>query len=182
MIPQQVENLLVCGRAIDADNFAYATIRNMGCCIVTGEGAGTAAAIAIKNNTVSQVDIQTVQERLQQNGVKVFNRNKVMRENPVLCRAYTDHFMMIVLVVGIGVMGWPASVCLLISAAFSRIIAMAVEIYPDEIRFIIDKISAVMAPVLIVIFVGFMVATWSVHCRCWFITVCYWLRPHGFMP
>ncbi|EES4391354.1 putative intracellular survival FAD-dependent oxidoreductase IbeA [Escherichia coli] len=73
MIPQQVENLLVCGRAIDADNFAYATIRNMGCCIVTGEGAGTAAAIAIKNNTtVSQVDIQTVQERLQQNGVKVF--------------------------------------------------------------------------------------------------------------
>ncbi|EFI7814042.1 FAD-dependent oxidoreductase, partial [Escherichia coli] len=40
---------------------------------VTGEGAGTAAAIAIKNNTtVSQVDIQTVQERLQQNGVKVF--------------------------------------------------------------------------------------------------------------
>ncbi len=73
MIPQQVENLLVCGRAIDVDNFAYATIRNMGCCIVTGEGAGTAAAIAIKNNTtVSQVDIQTVQERLQQNGVKVF--------------------------------------------------------------------------------------------------------------
>ncbi len=48
-----------------------------------------------------------------------------MRENPVLCRAYTDHFMMIVLVVGIGVMGWPASVCLLISAAFSCIIAMA---------------------------------------------------------
>ncbi|KAF0952688.1 putative intracellular survival FAD-dependent oxidoreductase IbeA [Escherichia albertii] len=73
MVPQQVENLLVCGRAIDADNFAYATIRNMGCCIVTGEGAGTAAAVAIKNNTtVSSVDIQAVQERLQQNGVKVF--------------------------------------------------------------------------------------------------------------
>ncbi|WP_149540023.1 putative intracellular survival FAD-dependent oxidoreductase IbeA [Escherichia albertii] len=73
MVPQQVENLLVCGRAIDADNFAYATIRNMGCCIVTGEGAGTAAAVAIKNDTtVSSVDIQAVQERLQQNGVKVF--------------------------------------------------------------------------------------------------------------
>ncbi|MEG0099510.1 ribulose-1,5-biphosphate synthetase [Citrobacter freundii] len=73
MVPQKVENLLVCGRAIDADNFAYATIRNMGCCIVTGQGAGVAAAIAIKNNVhVSQVDIQTVQERLLQNGVKVF--------------------------------------------------------------------------------------------------------------
>ena len=73
MVPQQVENLLVCGRAIDADNFGCAAIRNMGCCIVTGEGAGTAAAVAIKNNTtVSSVDIQAVQERLQQNGVKVF--------------------------------------------------------------------------------------------------------------
>ena len=72
--------------------------------------------------------------------------------------------MMIVLVVGIGVMGWPASVRLLISAAFSCIIAMAKLKYTrDEIQgFIIDKISAVMAPVvLIVIFVGFMVATWS---------------------
>lgn len=73
MVPHNVENLLVCGRAIDADNFAYATIRNMGCCIVTGEGAGTAAAVAIKSNKcVSQVDIQTVQKRLLQNGVKVF--------------------------------------------------------------------------------------------------------------
>ena len=110
-----------------------------------------------------------------------------MREKPSFYVALTPIiFMMIVLVVGIGVMGWPASVCLLISAAFSCIIAMAKLKYTwDEIQgFIIDKISAVMAPVLIVIFVGFMVATWSyagTHCRCWFITVCYWLRPHGFM-
>ncbi|MBV8043092.1 FAD-dependent oxidoreductase [Pluralibacter sp.] len=73
LVPRDVENLLVCGRAIDADNFAYATIRNMGCCIVTGEGAGTAAAIAIKSNTrVSEVDIQNVQARLVRNRVKVF--------------------------------------------------------------------------------------------------------------
>lgn len=87
-----------------------------------------------------------------------------MREKPSFYVALTPIiFMMIVLVVGIGVMGWPASVCLLISAAFSCIIAMAKLKYTwDEIQgFIIDKISAVMAPVLIVIFVGFMVATWS---------------------
>ncbi|WP_274048391.1 Na+/H+ antiporter NhaC family protein [Escherichia coli] len=87
-----------------------------------------------------------------------------MREKPSFYVALTPIiFMMIVLVIGIGVMGWPASVCLLISAAFSCIIAMAKLKYTwDEIQgFIIDKISAVMAPVLIVIFVGFMVATWS---------------------
>ena len=107
-----------------------------------------------------------------------------MREKPSFYVALTPIiFMMIVLVIGIGVMGWPASVCLLISAAFSCIIAMAKLKYTwDEIQgFIIDKISAVMAPVL-------SLALWSrhgamqVHCRCWFITVCYWLRPHGFMP
>ena len=49
-----------------------------------------------------------------------------MREKPSFYVALTPIiFMMIVLVVGIGVMGWPASVCLLISAAFSCIIAMA---------------------------------------------------------
>ena len=48
MIPQQVENLLVCGRAIDADNFAYATIRNMGCCIVTGEVQGLPLLLPLK--------------------------------------------------------------------------------------------------------------------------------------
>lgn len=73
MVPQEVENLLVCGRAIDADKFAYATIRNMGCCIVTGEGAGVAAAVAIKDNAlVSAVNIQKVQDSLEGNGVKVF--------------------------------------------------------------------------------------------------------------
>ncbi|PVZ83941.1 pyridine nucleotide-disulfide oxidoreductase [Serratia sp. S1B] len=73
MVPQGVENLLVCGRAIDADKFAYATIRNMGCCFVTGEGAGVAAAVSIQDNTpVSAVNIQKVQAVLEGNGVKVF--------------------------------------------------------------------------------------------------------------
>lgn len=72
LVPQQVENLLVCGRAIDADHFAYATIRNMGCCIVTGQGAGIAAAQSIKKNVfVSKVDIKDVQQLLEKQGVRV---------------------------------------------------------------------------------------------------------------
>lgn len=72
MLPQGVENLLVCGRAIDADHFAYATIRNMGSCIVTGQGAGVAAAVAIADGVpVSSVDIRKVQGALQAQGVKI---------------------------------------------------------------------------------------------------------------
>ncbi len=72
LIPQGVENLLVCGRGIDADAFAYATVRNMGCCMVTGEGAGIAATVAIGDNTlVSQVNIGKVQERLEAKGVRI---------------------------------------------------------------------------------------------------------------
>lgn len=72
MLPQGVENLLVCGRAIDADHFAYATIRNMGSCIVTGQGAGVAAAVAIADSVpVSSVDIRKVQDALKAQGVKI---------------------------------------------------------------------------------------------------------------
>ena len=46
-----------------------------------------------------------------------------MREKPSFYVALTPIiFMMIVLVIGIGVMGWPASVCLLISAAFPALL------------------------------------------------------------
>lgn len=72
-------------------------------------------------------------------------------------------FMVFVLSVGIGVLSWPASVCLLLSAAFTGAIAVIRLGYDwDSIQqFIVDKIAAVMPPVLIVIFVGFMIATWS---------------------
>lgn len=87
-----------------------------------------------------------------------------MRNSPSFYVALTPIlFMMFILCFGIGVMGWPASVCLLLSAAFSAIVAIIKLKYTyEELQgFVIDKISAVMAPVLIVIFVGFMVATWS---------------------
>lgn len=72
LLPRGVDGLLVCGRAIDADKFAYATIRNMGACIVTGQGAGVAAALAAERGVpVADVDIGAVQERLRKQGVRV---------------------------------------------------------------------------------------------------------------
>lgn len=72
LVPQWVDSLLVCGRAIDADKFAYATIRNMGACIVTGQGAGVAAALAVRDGVrVAEVDIATVQKCLKRQDVRV---------------------------------------------------------------------------------------------------------------
>ncbi|KIP66604.1 FAD-dependent oxidoreductase [Vibrio jasicida] len=73
LLPTSVENLLVCGRAIDSDPFAHATTRNMACCAVTGQGAGVAAALAIKNGVnCREVDISAVQRTLEAQGVRVF--------------------------------------------------------------------------------------------------------------
>ena len=73
ILPQQVDNLLVAGRCISGDRIAHSAFRNMSCCIVTGQGAGVAAAVSILNGTpVSQVDIKEVQRRLQKQDVRVF--------------------------------------------------------------------------------------------------------------
>lgn len=72
-------------------------------------------------------------------------------------------FMAVALIVGKGLLQWPTEICLLLSALFAGAIAVIRLGYDWDCleKLIIDKIGAVMSPVLIVIFVGFMVATWS---------------------
>jgi hypothetical protein len=68
-----VENLLVVGRCVAGDKISHAATRQMCCCIVTGQGAGVAAAISIKNQTTCRnVDIIKVQENLEALGVRIF--------------------------------------------------------------------------------------------------------------
>lgn len=71
-------------------------------------------------------------------------------------------FMALVLVIGKGIANWPTEVCLLIAAAFAGILAKICLGYnwTDLEKFIVDKIAAVMPPVLIVVFVGFMIGAW----------------------
>ncbi|MBT4201354.1 MAG: FAD-dependent oxidoreductase [Desulfobacula sp.] len=72
MIPQKVENLLVVGRAVSGDKTAHCAFRNMMCCTVTGQGAGTAAAVSLKSGvSVSKVKIDDVQKLLIKRGVKI---------------------------------------------------------------------------------------------------------------
>lgn len=71
-------------------------------------------------------------------------------------------FMAIVLVAGKGILKWPTEVCLLLAAVFAGIVAILRLGYTwsDLEKFIVDKIAAVMPPVLIVVFVGFMIGAW----------------------
>jgi hypothetical protein len=71
ILPQKVENLLVAGRCVSADRTAFAATRQMMCCTVTGQGAGVAAAVSLKQNvTCRQVDITRVQKALESQGVR----------------------------------------------------------------------------------------------------------------
>jgi hypothetical protein len=72
MVPQKVENLLVVGRAVSGDRVAHCAFRNMMCCTVTGQGAGTAAAVSLKNGVPSsQVSVKDVQNTLKRRGVRI---------------------------------------------------------------------------------------------------------------
>jgi ribulose 1,5-bisphosphate synthetase/thiazole synthase len=71
-VPQGVENLLVAGRCVAGDKISHAALRNMMCCTVTGQGAGVAAAVSIKDGVASsRVDVGRVQRALQGQGVRI---------------------------------------------------------------------------------------------------------------
>lgn len=73
ILPQQIDNLLVAGRSISGDIMAHSAFRSMSCCVVTGQGAGVAAAVSVKDNVpTSQVDIKKVQHALEKQNVRVF--------------------------------------------------------------------------------------------------------------
>jgi len=72
MLPKQVKNLIVTGRTIGGDKVSHAAVRNMMCCAVAGQGAGTAAAIAIKTGQdFGSVDIAAVQTELRRQGARI---------------------------------------------------------------------------------------------------------------
>lgn len=73
ILPKKIDNLLIAGRCISSDIMAHSSVRNMSCCVVTGQGAGVAAAVSIKDNvSTSKVDIQKVQAALEKQNVRVF--------------------------------------------------------------------------------------------------------------
>jgi ribulose 1,5-bisphosphate synthetase/thiazole synthase len=71
-VPLKVDNLLVAGRCVAGDQLSHAATRQMMCCAVTGQGAGVAAAVSIKDKmTCREVDIKNVQKALEKQGVRI---------------------------------------------------------------------------------------------------------------
>lgn len=72
MLPKRVRGLLVAGRAIGGDRIAHAATRNMACCTVAGQGAGIAAAQAVRRRCdLAEVDITAIQTELLRQGVRI---------------------------------------------------------------------------------------------------------------
>lgn len=69
LVPQIIDNLLVSGRCISSTHKAFASTRFMPCCMATGQAAGIAAALSVKNKvTPRQLDVIKLQKALRKQG------------------------------------------------------------------------------------------------------------------
>jgi hypothetical protein len=72
LVPQGVENLIVAGRCIGGDRVSHAAVRNMMCCAVSGQGAGTAAAVSLRRDEpFHSLDVAALQAELRRQGARI---------------------------------------------------------------------------------------------------------------
>lgn len=72
ILPTGLDNLLLAGRMLGATHEAYSATRVMGTGIATGQAAGTAAALALKQKkTTRQLRVAELQEALRSQGVVI---------------------------------------------------------------------------------------------------------------
>ncbi len=72
LVPKEIDNLLVAGRCISAGVIAHTSMRNMMCCSVTGQAAGTAAAVSLQQEkSPREVDMKGLQNVLVAQGVRI---------------------------------------------------------------------------------------------------------------
>jgi hypothetical protein len=70
LLPRDVEGLLVAGRCISTTHEAQGYTRNQGCCIATGQAAGTAAAMAsTQQMTPRRLQGPQLQQKLEDQGI-----------------------------------------------------------------------------------------------------------------
>ena len=72
LVPKTIKNLLVAGRCISVDHVAHASTRIQGTCCMTGQAAGTAAALAAETGAdVANIDVKYLISRLEANKVNL---------------------------------------------------------------------------------------------------------------
>ena len=71
-VPLKIENLLVAGRCVSAERRAISVTRHMNFAMVTGQAAGAASALSIKQDVLSRdVDIKALQKELRKQKVRI---------------------------------------------------------------------------------------------------------------
>ena len=72
LVPKGIGNLIVAGRSIGGDKISHASVRNMMCCTVSGQGAGVAAAVSVRDDTpFDALDVRKIQTELRRQGVRL---------------------------------------------------------------------------------------------------------------
>jgi hypothetical protein len=72
LVPRDLDNVLVAGRCLDADQGAYGAVRVMMVCNQLGEAAGTAAALALRQQTsMAAVDTAELRRTLATHGATI---------------------------------------------------------------------------------------------------------------
>lgn len=72
LVPKEVDGLLVAGRCISTTHEAQGVIRNIPPCLITGQAAGTAAALAAKKSVKPRkLNVPLLKEALRKQGVKM---------------------------------------------------------------------------------------------------------------
>jgi hypothetical protein len=70
LVPEEVDGLVVAGRCISVDDGLIGPIRVIPPCMMTGEAAGTAAALSVREDVVPRrLDTKQLRERLNEAGV-----------------------------------------------------------------------------------------------------------------
>ncbi len=70
LLPEKVENMLAAGRCISVETIVHNCVRLIPPCLATGQAAGTAAALAVREGvTPAEIDRSEVRFRLIQDGV-----------------------------------------------------------------------------------------------------------------
>jgi len=73
LLPGGVENLLVAGRCLSAEEDALGQLRLLPVCSATGEAAGTAAAIVLEKGIFARdLEVKILQRKLTEQGVRLF--------------------------------------------------------------------------------------------------------------
>lgn len=70
LVPRGLDNALIAGRMMSVDKVTHNSTRNTACCLICGQAAGTAAALAALGGVApAEVEVEALRDRLKADGV-----------------------------------------------------------------------------------------------------------------